>query len=82
MMTSEHLIENALFEFEEANKEGIRAYDAVTQSKIIQEQAKHIGISMNDVWYIAQYVYYCYKPYVEQKATRELIDKYGYELED
>lgn len=82
MMISEHLINSALREIERANQNGYDAHKCVMQSKNIQEHAKHVGISMDDVWYIAQYVYYCYKPYVEEKATRELIDRYGYELED
>ena len=42
------------------------------ERKDIRELAKALGIELED---------YCYKPYVEEKATRELIDKYGYELE-
>ena len=72
MMTLEHLIESALLAIEEADKKGIRAYDAVTQSKLIQEQAKEVGIHIEDVWYIAQHV----------RWQDEIKAKYGYKIPD
>ena len=79
MTNSEHLIENVLYLIEHNEGNG---YEAVMQSELIQQQAKAVGISMNDIWCIAQYVYYCYKPMIESRIAHQLIDRYGYEIDD
>lgn len=79
MSTSEHLIENAIG-FIEEHKEN--CYENFMENKLIQEQAKFVGISMRDIWLMAQYVYYTYIPYIRRKVENEIIKRYGYEVEE
>ena len=81
MTTSEHLIENAICFIEKHNNDE-NCYENFMGNKLIQEQAKFVGISMEDIWLIAQYVYYTYIPYIRNKVEDEMIKRYGYEVED
>ena len=72
MTISEHLIENALNRIESGY-----GYDDFVSTTILKEQAKQIGISLIDLWYMAQYIYYTYKPHIES----EIKERYGYDID-
>ena len=78
MTTSEHLIENAIG-FLEEHKEN--CYENFMENKLIQEQAKFVGISMRDIWLIAQYVCCVYKPFIRMQVEDEMVERYGYGVE-
>ena len=74
MMTiSEHLIENAIERLEMGYD-----YDDFMSAKILKEQARQVGISLTDLWYMAQYIYYVYKPHIESKIK----ERYGYDIDE
>ena len=83
MTTSEHLIENAITFFEHNEKlSANELYDRFMNNKLIIKQAKEVGISMRDIWYMAQYLWCAYIPYIREKVEDEMIERYGYEVED
>lgn len=75
MTISEHLIENALVQIE---KNSYNSYEEFMTSELLQKQSKKVGISMTDLWYMAQYVYYTYRPSVEYKVK----EKYGFDIDE
>lgn len=75
MTISEHLIENALCQIE---KTSYNTYEDFMSNKLLKKQAEKVGISMTDLWYIAQYVYYTYRPEVEYKVK----EKYGFDIDE
>lgn len=72
MTISEHLIENAIERLEMGYD-----YDDFMSAKILKEQARQVGISLTDLWYMAQYIYYVYKPHIES----EIKERYGYDID-
>jgi hypothetical protein len=83
MTTSEHLIENAITFFEYNEKlSAHELYDKFMNNKLIIRQAQEVGISMRDIWYMAQYINCVYIPYIREKVEDEMIKRYGYEVEE
>lgn len=83
MTTSEHLIENAITFFEDNKKLSVdELYDNFMNDKLIIAQAKEVGISMRDIWRMAQYIHCTYIPYIKNKTKHEMIKRYGYEVEE
>lgn len=83
MTTSEHLIENALTFYEENRKLGAHElYEKFMENKLLKKQAEFIGISMKDVWFMAQYLWCTYIPYIREKVEDEMIERYGYKVEE
>lgn len=74
MTISEHLIENAITRIES----GCGSIEFMKDSILI-EQAKEVGISMQDLWGMAQYIKYTYKPSIEHetkdKCCTELVER-------
>lgn len=82
MTTSEHLIENALTFYEENRKLGAHElYEKFMENKLLKEQAEFVGISMKDVWFMAQYLWCTYIPYIREKVEDEMVERYGYGVE-
>lgn len=77
MTISEHLIENAIERLEMGYD-----YDDFMASKLLKEQAKQVGISMTDLWYMAQYIYYTYIPIIEGQIKEEMVKKYGFDIDE
>lgn len=75
MTTSEHLIENALCQIGKTSND---SYEDFMSNKLLQKQAEKVGISMTDLWYITQYVYYTYKPLIEYAVKA----KYGFDIDE
>lgn len=73
MEISEHLIENALDRIASGC-----GYDCFMETTILKEQAKQVGISLTDLWYMTQYIYYTYKPHIEM----EIKERYGYDIDE
>ena len=71
MSKIEHLIENAVIaleqkkSFDEWYKEDIDMFDYVDSPPI-------------EIWNMAVYCYYTYRPYIEWKLTEEIEKAYGY----
>lgn len=72
MTISEHLIENAIERLEMGYD-----YEDFMSAMVLKEQADKVGISLTDLWYMAQYVYYVYKPHIES----EIKERYGFDID-
>lgn len=79
MTNAEHLIENAISFFEKSKD---ISYEEFKENQLIKEQAELIGVSILDIWYMAQYIHYTYRPSIRDEIEDEMIEKYGYRLED
>ena len=77
MTNAEHLIENAIMCLEKGND-----YDAFVDAKHNREMSRVSGINLDDVWRMAQHVVYTLKPSWLWKKEDEMIEAYGYKLED
>lgn len=79
MTISEHLIENALCFFERNKhlKSEILCENFLID-ELLNEQAKEIGISMLDLWYVTQYIDCTYRPHIENKVKA----RYGYDIDE
>lgn len=74
MSNVEHLIENAIHFIETSDN----PYEALHNKRDI-DQAKAAGVSLNDIWLIAQHVYYTLRPEWIEQGRQEIITKHGYE---
>ena len=75
MSNAEHLIENALCCIEE--DKDFKFFKDMTVNK---EMFKYIKATPEEIWDIAIYVYYTYKPYIESDLIEEVEKKYGYQV--
>lgn len=75
MTIAEHLIENAIYEYER-NKD----YNNFMKNKTLIEQSDKIGITMSALWEMVQYIFYNYKPNIIQETKEKIVKDYGYDI--
>lgn len=74
MSNIEHLIESAVYYVENYSFEEFKE----TWTTNINKQG--ISATLEEIWDIATWIYYSYRPYIDYKKSMELIDAYGYEV--
>ncbi len=67
MSNIEHLIENALTAMEENPKDTYQAFEEAMSDMRNQYMLKEVSISKNELWAIAQYIFYTWLPNVGYK---------------
>ena len=77
MTNLEHYVENAIWFLEKGG-----THKEFFNNIWLQEGERLTGISLPQMWEIAQYVVYTYKPCIESECTEKLIKLYGYEVEE
>lgn len=75
MSNIEHLIDSAI----EA-KERKETFNNWIHFETTIINARNTHISLEEIWEIADWVYYTYRPYIEWKITQELEQDYGYKV--
>ena len=75
MTTAEHLIENALVQYEKSND-----YNLFINNKILKEQSNEIGISLEHLYQMVVYIHSTYKMEVVYETTQKLVEDYGYNI--
>ena len=76
MSNAEHLIENALGCLESG-----RDITWFKDMFVNKEMFKYVNATAEEIWDMAIYVYYTYRPCIESDLTEELEKKYGYKVE-
>lgn len=77
MTNAEHLIENAVCCLEKNE-----SFEMFSSRKYNVEMAEMQHIDLMDVWMMAQYVVYTLKSHWSWQKEDEMIERYGYKLED
>lgn len=77
MSNAEHLIENAIMDFERDGN-----FDKFLRGKHNKAMADAVGIALNDVTAMAIHIIYAFKQDWIQQGREEMIDRYGYEPPD
>lgn len=75
MTKAEHLIGRAM---ELIDKD----YETFSEDKHLQSLSNKVGIDIETIFEIAQYIKFSYTPYVVGKIYNNLEDAYGYSLDD
>jgi len=75
MSNAEHLIENAICDFEENG-----SFECFLSSEHNRRMAKAVGISLEDVESMAIHIIYAFKEDWIEQGRQEMIGKYGYAL--
>lgn len=75
MTNIEHLIESAIFTLEVKE-----TYEKWSNRWITSQNLQGCAAKPQEIWEIANWVYYVYKPYIESEKEEELVKDYGYEL--
>ena len=76
MSNLEHLIEGAIIAIEEHI-----GFDNWTHKASTLANHSQVRAPLEEIWEIADYIYYTYRPYIEYKKEEELIEEYGYRVE-
>lgn len=77
MSNAEHLIENAIMDFERDGN-----FDNFISDKYNKRMADAVGITLDDVTAMAIHIIYAFKQNWIQQGREEMIKRYGYELPD
>ena len=77
MLCVEHLISSAYHAIDEHC-----TYEHWLEQISTQENLICVCAQANEIWTIAQYVYFSIKPCIEWDKEDEMIKKYGYKLEE
>ena len=75
MSNIEHLIENAIGCIEEK-----KSYDDFISADVNKRMLKLVKSPPQEIWYMAIYVYYTYRPSVIWETEDELEKRYGYRV--
>lgn len=76
MSNCEHLIENAICCIERHG-----SFEDFCRSKVNKEMSKMEDVTLAQVWQMAIYVYYTYRPVYKNKIMKELEDEWGFSLD-
>lgn len=74
MSNAEHLIENAIMNYEKLGN-----FDIFLKSVYNREMADAIGISLDDVTAMAMHIIWAFKQDWIQQGREEMIKRYGYD---
>lgn len=77
MTNLEHYIENAICYLENNG-----TYEDFFNQKLLKLGEEQTGISLKDMWEMAQYIVYSYKPCIVRETEERVENKYGYKLDD
>ena len=72
-----HLVDNAVSALEHGRNFDTWRAERTTH---INKRYANTSLSFEDIWEIANYIYYDYRHYIEDKTRAEMIEKYGYEI--
>ena len=76
MSNLEHLIDCAVY-----YKEEHYSFEEFKETWTTNVNKETIAAPLEEIWEIANYVYYVYRPYIEGKKEEELVERYGYKVE-
>ena len=77
MLCIEHLISSAYKAIEKHE-----TYEYWLKQTATQENLESVYATAQEVWAMAQYIYFSIKPCIEWDKEDEMIKKYGYKLEE
>lgn len=80
MTNVEHYIENALC-YLEKNHAKEDCFDSFFTNKRLIEGERKTGVSLRDMWQIAQYVFFDFRVNIENDLLEKVVEAYGYEVE-
>lgn len=75
MTVAEHLIENALTQYEKD-----KDYQAFMKNKLLRMQSDEVGITMDCLWQMVQYIFYTYKLNIITETKEKIVKDYGYDI--
>lgn len=76
MTKIEHLLENAIVEIENG-----LGYDSWRKDPVNKIMLKEVTALPEEIWAMAVYVYFDYKPYIETITRDEIEKEYGYKID-
>lgn len=74
MSNLEHLIDSAIYYVEHYSFEEFKETWSTNVNK------KSVMAPLEEIWEIANYIYYTYRPYIEWKLRAKITEEYGYKL--
>ena len=75
MSNIEHLIESAVECLEHSY-----TFDEWKESWFTNTNKQNVKAPLEEIWGMAVWVYYDYRPYIEWKVTQKLEQEYGYKV--
>ena len=75
MSNVEHLIESAIDYLKNSY-----TFNEWKESWLANVNKQNVKATLEEIWIIALWIYYDYKPYIEEKVIQQLEQDYGYKV--